>query len=197
MKIRILNGGHQVIAATGELLGVETIAGCMAHPQISALFQKIAREEIVPHVAPVPGRTPESYVDLIDQRFSNPKIVDTTRRVAFDGSSRQPGFILPSVRDGLAKGTPVEGLALVSAIWARMCAGTREDGSDIAANDPYWDMLQKTALAAKDDPAQWLAMRSTYGDLAQEPRFADAFSRWLRMIWSDGLEAALETYLKG
>ena len=197
MKIRILNGGHQVIAATGELLGVETIAGCMSHPQIKALLQKVAREEIVPHVKSVPGRTPLDYVDLIDQRFSNPKIVDTTRRVAFDGSSRQPGFILPSVRDGLAKGTPVAGLALVSAIWARMCAGTREDGSEIAPNDPFWDNLQATALAAKSDPHQWLAMRNTYGDLAEAPQFADAFTRWHAMIWEDGLAATLETYLKG
>src|SRR6056297_1737061 len=38
MKIRLLNAGHQVLANAGELLSVETIADCMAHPQISALF---------------------------------------------------------------------------------------------------------------------------------------------------------------
>ena len=32
MKIRILNAGHQVIANAGEILSVETIAGCMEHP---------------------------------------------------------------------------------------------------------------------------------------------------------------------
>lgn len=196
MKIRILNGGHQVIAGAGEMLSIDTIAGCMADEDVAALFTKIAQTEVVPQVAAVPGMTPEAYVDLIAGRFANPRIVDTVRRVAFDGSSRQPGFILPSVRGGLALGTPVEGLALVSAIWARMCAGTREDGSEIAANDPYWDALSKVAHAAADDPAAWLAQTQTYGDLAVSPVFATAFERWLRMIWERGTRVAIKTYLK-
>ena len=69
------------------------------------------------------------YLDLIDRRFSNDAIIDTVRRVAFDGSARHAGFILPSIRDGLATGKSVEGLALVEAAWARMCEGTRENGS--------------------------------------------------------------------
>ena len=36
-----------------------------------------------------------------------------------------------------------------------------------------------------------------YGDLADEPRFADSFVSWLEMIWSEGLEKAISTYLDG
>ncbi len=194
-KIRILNAGHQVIINLAEILHVETISEVMAHKTIHAVFRKIQAEEIVPHVVPVPGMTPEQYVDLIDRRFANPAIVDTTRRVAFDGSSRHPGMVLPTVRDGLAKGVPVEGLALVEAAWCRMCEGTREDGSVIEANDPFWDELQAVAKAARSDPSAWLEMRNYYGTLADEPRFADAFGRWLRMLWSDGAEAAMRAYL--
>ncbi len=195
MKIRMLNAGHQVLANPGEVLSVETIAGCMAHPLIRALFLKVEREEIVPHVHAVPGMTPDAYVDLIDRRFSNAEILDTTRRVAFDGSSRHAGFVLPILRDGLAAGTPVEGLALVEAAWARMCEGTREDGSRIEPNDPLWDALTAAALQAKDRPRAWLEQRQFYGDLAEQPRFADAFERWLRMIWADGLEASIRAYV--
>jgi mannitol 2-dehydrogenase len=195
MKIRVLNGGHQIIANAGEILSIETIAGCMAHPKIRALFDQVARTEILPHLAAVPGMPPTGYVDLIKVRFSNPRIVDTTRRVAFDGSSRHPGFVIPSIRDGLAAGTPVTGLALVEASWARMCAGPREDGSVIAANDPLWDELHATAIAAKTDPQIWLAQRQYYGDLADNAGFAESFGQWLTLIWADGLEAAITTYL--
>lgn len=197
MKIRILNGGHQVIAPVGELLSIETISGCMEHPKVHALYRKVEHEEIVPHVRPVPGMTPADYVELIDRRFSNPSIVDTTRRVAFDGSSRQPGFILPSVRDGLKAGTPVEGLALVSAAWARYCFGVREDGSLVEPNDPFWEKLADRAREARVEPLSWLAMSNIYGDLATVPRFADAFRRWLAMIYADGMEAAIDRYLGG
>jgi mannitol 2-dehydrogenase len=194
MKIRILNAGHQVIVNSAEILGIETISATMAHPKIGALFRKVEMEEIVPHVEPVPGMTPEQYVDLIERRFSNPAIVDTVRRVAFDGSSRHTGMVLPSVRDGLASGTPVEGLALAEAAWARMCAGTRENGTTIEPNDPFWDDLVATATAARDESRAWLEMRNNYGDLADQPRFAEAFGKWLTMIWADGIEAAIDAY---
>ena len=143
----------------------------------------------------MPGYTPVDYVKLIERRFANPAIVDTTRRVAFDGSSRHPGFILPSVRDGLKAGTPVEGLALVSAAWARYCLGVREDGSVVEPNDPFWAELQSRAGVAMENPRLWLEARALYGDLADEPRFADAFVRWLTLIHAEGMEAAIDVYL--
>jgi len=194
MKIRILNGGHQILANAGELLGLETIADCMAHPLIAKFLSKVEHEDIAPHVKSVPDMQPDAYIDLIAKRFANPAILDTTRRVAFDGSSRHTGFILPILRDGLESGGSVEGLSLVEAIWARMCAGTREDGSEIEANDPFWDDLMATAQKAKSEPLVWLEMSQTYGDLADQKRFSDAFSRWLTLIWDEGVEAALLKY---
>ena len=194
MKIRILNAGHQIVANPGEILSVETISDCMAQPLIHAFFRKVQQEEIVPHVKPVPDLAPEDYVDLVGRRFSNPAIVDTTRRVAFDGSARHTGFILPILRDGLGAGAPVEGLALVEALWARMCEGRREDGTAIEPNDPFWDSLRSAAKAAREHPRAWLEQRQVYGDLAEAPRFAGAFERWLDRIWSNGCEASLQAY---
>lgn len=195
MKLRILNGGHQVIASPADILGLTTIAETMAHPQIRALFRKIALTEMAPHVRDVPGMTPQAYVDLIDARFSNPEILDTVRRVAFDGSSRHTGAVLPVIRDAVAAGTPLDGLALSQALWARMCAGVREDGSAIAPNDPVWDDLLQAATAARDTPQAWLEQRHFYGALADDARFTAAFDRWLRLIWDQGCVAAIDAYL--
>ncbi len=195
-KLRLLNAGHQIIATAGELLSIETIAGTMAHPLIAGLFRKIEVEEIVPHVAAVPGMTPLAYVDLVERRFSNAEIFDTTRRVAFDGSSRHAGFLHPIIRDALAADKTIEGLALVEALWARMCAGTREDGSTIAPNDPFWDQLFAAADAAKTDPQAWLSQTQFYGELGQDPRFAKSFGHWVALIRDHGTEAALQTYLE-
>ncbi len=194
MKLRILNAGHQLLANAGEILSIETISGCMAHEKIRTFFGKVQRDEIAPQVHPVPGMTPANYIDLIERRFSNPKIVDTTRRVAFDGASRHTGFLLPMVRERLKSGGTIDGLALAEALWARMCAGTREDGSHIAPNDPFWEQLTRAAAIAKDRPQAWLDQTQFYGTLGDNAEFSHAFARHLKAIWADGTEAALTSY---
>jgi len=195
MKLRILNAGHQILANAAEILSVDTISACMAHPAISAFFRKVQTTEIAPLVDAVPGMTSHEYTKLIDRRFSNPSIVDTTRRVAFDGSSRHPGFVLPIVKDALEAGASVSGLALVEAMWARMCEGNREDGSQIEPNDPFWNTLTQVAAQARSTPKVWLEQKQLYGDLADAAPFAESFEKWLALIWSHGAEAALEAYL--
>ncbi|MEX0349952.1 MAG: mannitol dehydrogenase family protein [Paracoccaceae bacterium] len=196
MKIRVLNAGHQVVANAGVLLGVETIADCLSHPLIRGLFRKVQRTEIAAYIAPVPGMAPQTYVDLIERRFANEAIRDTTRRVAFDGSSRHPGFVLPILRDALAASGPIDGLVLVEALWARMCAGTSEDGGVIEPNDPVWDDLVQAAIRAKDRPQAWLEETGLYGALATDARVVGTFERWLNLIWREGVSAALESYIR-
>ncbi|MES0827407.1 mannitol dehydrogenase family protein [Ruegeria sp. SCP11] len=196
MKLRILNGGHQLLANVGEILSVPTISSCMKHPDIFKFFAKVQAEEILPHVSSVPGTTPTEYLGLVEQRFSNTSIHDTTRRVAFDGSSRHPGFLLPSLRDALEADASIQGLALAEAFWCRMCAGHREDGSNIAENDPLWVELNTAALTAQDDPMAWIGQSKIYGDLGQNPQFSEAFSKWLTTIWQQGGRTAIAVYVK-
>lgn len=195
MKIRILNGGHAIIAYPGGLLDIEYVHQAMAHPLISGLLDKVETEEVIPYVPPVPDTDIAAYYRLIRQRFSNPEIADTARRLCLDGSNRQPKFIVPSVRDALAAGGSVDGLALVSALWCRYCYGETDDGAVILPNDPNWDDLTALAATARENPQAWLGMSAVYGDLGQNPRFAGAFDRWLRMLWAQGTEATLTAYL--
>ena len=196
MKIRILNGGHAIIAYPAGLLDIHFVHEGMAHPLVRAFLQKVETDEIIPILPPVPGtdldRLPRARSI---RRCDNPKIGDTIRRLCLDGSNRQPKFIIPSIADRLARGLPVDGLALASALWARYCAGRTDSGATIEPNDPNWDRLTAQAEAARADPAAWLAMRDIYGATADAPAFRDAFARWLRALWSDGTEATLRRYL--
>lgn len=197
MKIRILNGGHAIIAYAGGLLDIEFAHEAMAHPLIRGFLERIEREEVIPHVPPVPDTDLNDYYKLIENRFSNPEIADTIRRLCLDGSNRQPKFIIPSLRDNLARGTVPVGLILESALWCRYCAGTTESGATIAPNDPSWDMLTATAQKAKADPNVWLGMAEIYGETGRDPQVQAAFAKALNAIWSRGTKAVLEDYVAG
>lgn len=195
MKIRILNGGHAVIAYPGGLMDVHYVHEAMQHPLIHAFFEKVEQTEIIPTVLPVPNTNIQNYYKLIERRFSNPKIGDTERRLCLDGSNRQPKFIVPVLADNLAAGRSIEGCALESALWCKYCAGLTDSGKVIEPNDPSWDKLQGLARQAKDNPNAWLAMKDIYGDVGNHPQMQEAFGRWLKLLWTDGTAAALKTYL--
>ena len=195
MKIRILNGGHAIIAYPGGLFDIHFVHEAMADPQIRAFLNRVLTAEVLPIVPPVPGQDLNDYKALIIERFSNPEVADTVRRLCLDGSNRQPKFILPSIRDRIAAGGSFDGLILLSALWCRYCFGTSESGAEIAPNDPNWDRLTKVAALAKDRPAAWLEMEDIYAELGRNPAVVEAFTAALSAIWARGARAVIADYL--
>ncbi|TIX77838.1 MAG: mannitol dehydrogenase family protein, partial [Mesorhizobium sp.] len=197
MKIRILNGGHATIAYPAGLMDIHFVHEAMQEPLVRGFLDRLEHDEIIPTVPPVPDTVLEDYYQLIEHRFSNPKIGDTIRRLCLDGSNRQPKFIIPTIADRLKAGKGVAGLALESALWCRYCFGTTDSGVVIEPNDPSWDRLQTTARAAKDAPAAWLAMDDIYGEVGRSAQFVEAFAHALKALWADGARATLTRYLAG
>ncbi len=197
MKIRILNGGHATIAYPAGLMDIHFVHEAMEHPLVAAFLKKVETDEIIPVVPPVPETDLNDYFALCERRFANPKIGDTVRRLALDGSNRQPKFIIPSALDRVRGGNSVTGLALVSALWCRYCYGTTDSGDVIEANDPNWSRLTAQARLARDNPAAWLDMADIYGELGHSLTFRAAFAQALTSLWSIGTPATLERYLAG
>lgn len=197
MKLRILNGGHAAIAYPAALLGIHFVHDAMAEPVVRGFLDKLAATEIIPHVPPVPGVDLRAYYRLVAGRFANPDVGDTIPRLAQDGSNRQPKFILPSARDRVRAGGDVAGLALVSALWCRYCAATTDAGAAFALNDPNAGRLTPAALAAREEPGAFLALRDIFGDLAEAPQFRSRFAAALNRLWREGTRATLQHYLSG
>jgi len=194
MKLRILNGGHATIAYPAGLLDVHFVHDAMRNNLVAGFLDKLEQTEIIPTLPDIPGVSYQEYYKKIVERFSNEAVGDTIPRLCHDGSNRQPKFILPVVKERLADGGTISGLALESALWCRYCFGTSESGANIAPNDPRWDHLQSQAKLAKDDPAKWLEMKHIYGSLSEEETFSAEFSRALDSLWRLGTASTLEVY---
>jgi mannitol 2-dehydrogenase len=196
MKIRILNGGHALIAYPAGLMDIHFAHEAMEHPLILGFLRKVEGDEIIPIVPPVPNTDLREYYRQTEKRFANPKIGDTIRRLCLDGSNRQPKFIIPSIADRLKAGLGITGLALESALWCRYCYGTTESGREIEANDPNWNRLVPVARAAKDDPMAWLGMTDIYGEVGKSEIFRKRFSAMLHGLWTEGVERVVSRYVQ-
>lgn len=189
---------HNGKRTRGTVTGLARLADpALAEWVIAAVLERIQQAEVIPGVTPVPEMDPTRYFDVVRTRFSNPNIADTISRLCYDGGNRQPKFIVPAIRHALDVDVPVAGLALASALWCRYCAGTRDDGTPIAANDPQWDRLNRTALAARATPMLWLEQQDIYGSVGQEARFRTAFADALDALYRDGVPATLAAFANG
>ena len=61
MKIRILNGGHAIIAYPSGLMDIHFVHEGMADPLVRAFLTKVETEEILPILPPVPGTDLDDY----------------------------------------------------------------------------------------------------------------------------------------
>ncbi|EYR62435.1 mannitol dehydrogenase [Actinotalea ferrariae CF5-4] len=159
MKLRLLNAGHQTLAYLGHLLGHRYVHEAARDPEVAALLERYWREEAVPTLDPVPGVDLDDYLTTLLTRFGNPAVADTLERIATDTSDRIPTFLLPVVRDQLARGGPVGIGALVVASWARYAEGVDEAGGTYAVVDPLSDVLTAAAQRQGREPLAFLEVR--------------------------------------
>jgi mannitol 2-dehydrogenase len=195
MKLRILNGGHAAIAYPAALLGISFVHDVMANPLISQYLKKLVTEEVIPTLPTVPGVDFEKYFSIIESRFSNPEVRDTVPRLCQDASNRLPKFILPIISANLEKNRDCKGLALVVALWCRLCYEGGNEDSEIKLDDEQSSRLIKQSTLAKKDPSAFLQMHDIFGTLCNNAAFTSNFTTWLEMLWELGTISTLERYL--
>lgn len=203
MKLRILNGGHASIAYPAALLGIHFVHDVLAHPIISHYLKKLVSEEIIPSIPPVPGVDLHDYFALIESRFANPEVRDTVPRLCQDASNRLPKFILPIIAENLKNGNSCKGLALVVALWCRLCAEGEEKHEEDTNKSTHFPLVDAQAqrliehsLLAKQDPLVFLRMTDIFGELSSHVLFSQHFTTWLHMLWQSGVKLTLTEYLK-
>lgn len=197
LKLRVLNGGHAIIAYPSALLGLTYAHQAMANPLIRDYLHRLQITEIIPTVPPVSGVDIEGYLASVKQRFANSAVADTIVRLCFDGSNRQPKFILPTIAARLDSHQPIDGLALEVALWCRYCAAIDEHGAPIEVADDQAERLTGYARRAREHPMAFLEMTDIFGPLADEPEFRRCFGAALQRLWRDGTTATLRSYLNG
>lgn len=196
MKLRVLNGGHASLAFPAALMGIDYVHDAISNPLLGQYLRKLTREEIIPTLDDIPNLNFYEYSALIESRFANPEVRDTVSRLCQDSSDRLPKFILPMILANYAQNKDQNGLALVIALWCRLCGAAAESDSNIEIQDKQADRLIKKASLAKKDPIVFLQMSDIFGTLANIDAFKNQFAKWLKMLWKKGISGTIETYLQ-
>jgi mannitol 2-dehydrogenase len=196
MKLRLLNAGHQCLAYFAHLCGFEFVHEAARDPLFAEFLLAYFESEAIPTLPPVPGIDLHDYSGTLIERFTNPGVRDTVARLCAYSSDRIPKWLLPVVHDNLANDGPVRLAAATVASWARYTEGTDEWGEPIEVLDQLADSLVPIARSQHENPTAFIEISAVFGDLAQQPRFVQAYSWALDSLHRKGARATLAELLR-
>ncbi|CAN5676553.1 mannitol dehydrogenase family protein [soil metagenome] len=196
MKLRLLNAGHQGLCYFAHLMGYRLVHDAASDPLIADFLMDYWNSEATPTLKPVPGIDLPAFKLTAIERFANPGVRDTVARLCAESSDRIPKWLVPVIRTNLATGDPIRLSAAIVASWARYAEGVDEQGEPIQVVDQLADELIPIAKSQLENPLAFIENQALFGDLAQQPRFVEAYRWALDSLHRDGARATLEALHK-
>ncbi len=173
-KIRILNSSHSCIAWAGTLLGYEYIHEGTADREVRELAFDYITDDVIPCLTPSPLDL-RAYRDVVLERFGNPFIADTNARVAADGFSKMPGFIVPTLTQLLERDRSLASTAMLPALFYLFLMRWHRGELPFAYHDGVMDIAAVHAMLESADPLGWFCTeRQLWGTLATNPKLEAA-----------------------
>jgi D-arabinitol 4-dehydrogenase len=177
-KIRLLNATHSCIAWAGTLAGFLYIHEGTHDAEIRQLAFDYVTDDTIPCLHSPEKPSPidlAAYRDIVLDRFGNPAIRDTNQRVAMDGYSKIPGFIVPTIRERLEKNQPIASVAMLPALFLAYLQRWHRGQIPYTYQDQAMDPAAAHAICESADPvAAFAADRVLFGTLAGDPRLVMA-----------------------
>lgn len=192
MKMRLLNGSHQALAYAGILLGYDYVHEAIGDSRIRRLVQTLLDDEVTPLLSVPAGIDLADYKRSLLERFANPAIGDTLQRIGSEGSARMPKFVLPSLREQLARSGPIDALAFTIAAWFRFLGWEEREGRGLQVIDPLAAELTAAAQRGGSDPRALLRIDKVFGaELATNAHLVERIESILESLRDNGASATL------
>jgi tagaturonate reductase len=199
-KLRILNGGHTILASIALLIGCETVLDAMRHPLIEKYLHRLLFDEIVPSVDAPDAK---AFAHDVLARLANPYLRHALRDITLQHTAKLRLRVVPSIlRAAERTGGAAPGLAFGFAAYlqllrsppAGVSLGVDAEGERIRS---LWRAVGNESEAALHglvrDASRDVQLWRT--DLSRIPGFVDLAGEQLVQIARFGAAAALASHL--
>ena len=180
-KVRVLNGSHTNLVATGLMLGAETVADCMNDNKLRAFLRNALDTEIIPFVSDDIAAT-TAFADSVIQRFENPYLNHQLLSISLNSISKWRARVLPSFKDYYkANGSIAPNLSIGFAYLMAMYSSLVKKGDGYFVKLPNREVELKDDIpyleyfAAKKSIQEFMADENVWGeDLTKYAGFCDS-----------------------
>lgn len=210
-KVRILNGAHTSSVLAAYLAGEDIVRGMMNNPLTRAYVDRAVYDELLPTV-PLPKDEVRAFAAAVMERFDNPFIDHQLLAISLNSVSKWRARVLPGLKDTVkaAGKLPVclaFSLAALIAFYSPAEKGENQllgrrgdelypirDSAEIL--DFFWAHRENIFSA---EFVREFAARTDFWceDLNEIDGLADSVARWLEVIKTEGMKAAIARAAEG
>ena len=158
VKLRLLNASHSMLAYPAFLAGYLTVDEAIGDPILHTFIQHFMDEDVTP-ILTVPATIDlTEYKATLLRRFANKHIGDQLARLCFDGASKLPVYVLPTLNDRMTRNLPYERMAFGIAAYGHYLAGSHtETGQPYTIAEPQLD-TDSLAISKNTDVLAFLTL---------------------------------------
>lgn len=168
-KIRILNASHSCIAWAGALKEFTYIHEGVQDNSIYQLAYNYVKNDVIPCLTPSPIDL-NAYLESVLHRFSSPYLLDTNQRVAADGFSKIPSFLLPTIKECMQRNASFLDTAKVLVVFFMFLKKWHNGQIAFTYQDPALNIDNVQAIFKAQDPLLAYAHDAAlWGDLVGHP----------------------------
>ena len=185
--MRVLNGAQTTLCYLGVLAGLEHTSDAIADPLLARFVRRMLTEETLPTLMPVPGISPDTYLEQSLARLKNTAIRHRNHQVATDGSQKIVQRLLNPIRDRLRAGRGIGLLSVATAGWmAYLVKASTRFGASWEVSDPFAERVAQLAdRTGKDVPALTAGILAIETIFEPELAANGQFRRRLPRRWKD------------
>ena len=192
MKLSLLNASHTMLAYPAILSGYTTVSDAMANDKLVNLLRDFMDIDVTPFVEVPDGVDLEEYKRTVIERFMNKNITDQVARIASDGLSKFPVYIIPNLAEMIRTERPIIREAFLFAAYRYFLKEHKDaEGNTLEVNEPHMTDAERRLIDSKD-PLEFLDIEAFAGaNLRDSGHFAIPYLKMVKSIDKKGIVATL------
>lgn len=193
VKLRLLNASHSMLAYPAFLAGYVTVDEAISDPVLQRFIQQFMDDDVTP-ILNVPTTIDlTAYKATLLKRFANKSIGDQLARLCFDGASKLPVYVLPTLNDRMTRHLPYQRLAFLIAAYGHYLSADRtERGQPYTIAEPQLD-TEALAIGKDADVLSFLNL-SVFDTtrIRNSPEFIRLYTQFRAAILGEGILETLK-----
>lgn len=194
VKLRLLNASHSMLAYPAFLAGYTTVDEAIQDPALHKFIQQFMDEDVTP-ILNVPTTIDlAEYKATLLRRFANKSIGDQLARLCFDGASKLPIYVLPTLNEGMTRDLPYQRMVfLIAAYGHYLSAIQTETGKSYTIAEPQLDDMSRKICRDEDVLAFLNLSLFDTTQVRNNPQFRDLYVKFRADIRQQGILESLRT----